>query len=77
MQKEYMLLGLRKINRIRVQKFIDLKNEFPNIQGFSVRNMRKIYEKYPSFEILQTLSAKLIVANEIKYSKNLYKLFDK
>ena len=41
---------------------IDLKNEFPNIQGFSVRNlrnMRKFYEEYPSIEILQTLSAKL------------------
>lgn len=32
---------------------IDLKNEFPNIQGFSVRNlrnMRKFYEEYPNIE---------------------------
>ena len=47
---------------------IDLKNEFPNIQGFSVRNlrnMRKFYEEYPSAEILQTLSAKLTWSHNI------------
>ena len=47
---------------------IDLKNEFPNIQGFSVRNlrnMRKFYEEYPSIEILQTLSAKLTWSHNI------------
>lgn len=47
---------------------IDLKNEFPTIQGFSVRNlrnMRKFYEEYPSIEILQTLSAKLTWSHNI------------
>ena len=47
---------------------IDLKNEFPNIQGFSVRNlrnMRKFYEEYPNIEILQTLSAKLTWSHNI------------
>lgn len=47
---------------------IDLKNEFPSIQGFSVRNlrnMRKFYEEYPSIEILQTLSAKLTWSHNI------------
>ena len=47
---------------------IDLKNEFPTIQGFSVRNlrnMRKFYEEYPRIEILQTLSAKLTWSHNI------------
>lgn len=47
---------------------IDLKNEFPTIQGFSVRNlrnMRKFYEEYPSIEILQTMSAKLTWSHNI------------
>lgn len=47
---------------------IDLKNEFPNIQGFSarnLRNMRKFYEEYPKSEILQTLSAKLTWSHNI------------
>ena len=47
---------------------VDLKNEFPTIQGFSVRNlrnMRKFYEEYPSIEILQTLSAKLTWSHNI------------
>lgn len=47
---------------------IDLKNEFPNIQGFSVRNlrnMRKFYEEYPDTVILQTLSAKLTWSHNI------------
>lgn len=41
---------------------IDLKTEFPVIQGFSsrnLRNMRNFYKEYPNVEILQTLSAKL------------------
>lgn len=41
---------------------IDLKTEFPKIQGFSsrnLRNMRNFYREYPNVEILQTLSAKL------------------
>lgn len=41
---------------------IDLKREFPDIQGFSsrnLRNMRNFYKEYPNIEILQTLSAKL------------------
>ena len=41
---------------------IDLKREFPDIQGFSsrnLRNMRNFYKEYPDMEILQTLSAKL------------------
>lgn len=41
---------------------IDLKTEFPEIQGFSsrnLRNMRNFYKEYPNVEILQTLSAKL------------------
>ena len=47
---------------------IDLKIEFPNIQGFSVRNlrnMRKFYEEYNDFEILQTLSAKLTWSHNV------------
>lgn len=47
---------------------IDLKNEFPNIQGFSVRNlrnMRKFYEEYTDLEILQTLSAKLTWSHNV------------
>ena len=41
---------------------MDLKREFPDIQGFSsrnLRNMRNFYKEYPDMEILQTLSAKL------------------
>ena len=47
---------------------IDLKSEFPNIQGFSarnLRNMRKFYDEYSNFEILQTLSAKLTWSHNI------------
>ena len=47
---------------------IDLKREFPNIQGFSVRNlrnMRKFYEEYHEIEILQTLSAKLTWSHNV------------
>ena len=36
---------------------IDLKTEFPEIQGFSsrnLRNMRNFYKEYPNEEILQT-----------------------
>ena len=47
---------------------IDLKNEFQNIQGFSVRNlrnMRKFYEEYPDTAILQTLSAKLTWSHNV------------
>ena len=47
---------------------IDLKREFPNIQGFSVRNlrnMRKFYEEYHEVEILQTLSAKLTWSHNV------------
>jgi len=47
---------------------IDLKCEFPNIQGFSVRNlrnMRKFYDEYSNFEILQTMSAKLTWSHNV------------
>ena len=47
---------------------VDLKSEFPNIQGFSarnLRNMRKLYDEYSDFEILQTLSAKLTWSHNI------------
>lgn len=40
----------------------DLKLEFPNITGFSVRNlkyMRKIAEEYPDFEFVQQLVAQI------------------
>ena len=62
---------------------IDLKLEFPNIQGFStrnLRNMRKYYEEYSEFEILQTLSAKLtwshnvLLINKVK-DKNIRKWY--
>lgn len=58
----YMYWNIGKIISENIQwgnKFvdnlsIDLKNEFPNIQGFSVRNlrnMRKFYEEYSDIEI--------------------------
>lgn len=72
----YMYWNIGKIISENIQwgnKFvdnlsIDLKNEFPNIQGFSVRNlrnMRKFYEEYSDIEILQTLSAKLTWSHNI------------
>lgn len=47
---------------------IDLKLEFPNIKGFSarnLRNMRNFYKEYTNFEIWQTLSAKLTWSHNI------------
>ena len=47
---------------------IDLKTEFPDIQGFSsrnLRNMRNFYKEYPNIEILQTLSAKIPWAHNV------------
>lgn len=41
---------------------IDLKLEFPNIKGFSIRNlkyMRKIAEEYPDFEFVQEVLAQI------------------
>jgi predicted nuclease of restriction endonuclease-like (RecB) superfamily len=41
---------------------IDLKMEFPNIQGFSVRNlkyMKKMAEEYPDFEFVQEVLAQI------------------
>jgi hypothetical protein len=41
---------------------IDLKLEFPNIKGFSVRNlknMRKFAEEYPDFEFVQSITAQI------------------
>lgn len=41
---------------------IDLKNEFPNIQGFSsrnLRNMRKFYDAYSDFEFVQSMTAQI------------------
>lgn len=41
---------------------IDLKLEFPNIKGFSIRNlkyMRKIAEEYPDFEFVQQVVAQI------------------
>ena len=41
---------------------IDLKLEFPNITGFSVRNlkyMRKLAEDYPNFEFVQEVLAQI------------------
>ncbi len=40
----------------------DIRLDFPNIKGFSVRNlkyMRKFAEEYPDFEFVQTLSAQI------------------
>lgn len=50
--------GTNIINRLSM----DLKNHFPELKGFSPRNlgyMKKMYEKYPDFVILQQLAAKL------------------
>ena len=41
---------------------IDLKTEFPNMQGFSIRNlkyMRKLFEEYPNFEFVQEVLAQI------------------
>ena len=41
---------------------LDLKMEFPEIKGFSVRNlkyMRKIAEEYPDFEFVQQVVAQI------------------
>ncbi len=41
---------------------VDLKLEFPNIKGFSIRNlkyMRKIAEEYPDFEFVQQVVAQI------------------
>ncbi|MDD3043820.1 MAG: DUF1016 N-terminal domain-containing protein, partial [Methanosarcinaceae archaeon] len=40
----------------------DIRSEFPDLKGFSVRNlwyMRKFAEDFPDAEIVQTLSAEL------------------
>ena len=55
-------------NRFIENLSIDLKTEFPNIQGFStrnLRNMRNFYKEYPSLEMLQTLSAKLTWSHNV------------
>lgn len=42
---------------------IDLKLEFPNIEGFSVRNlkyMKKLASEYPDFEFVQEVIAQII-----------------
>ena len=39
---------------------IDLKLEFPNINGFSIRNlknMKTFAEEYPDFEFVQSITA--------------------
>ncbi len=57
---------------------IDLKREFPDIQGFSsrnLRNMRNFYKEYPDMEILQTLSAKLPWSHDVLADQIKYKLF--
>jgi predicted nuclease of restriction endonuclease-like (RecB) superfamily len=41
---------------------IDLKLEFPNINGFSIRNlknMKKFAEEYPDFEFVQSVTAQI------------------
>ena len=41
---------------------IDLKLEFPNINGFSIRNlknMKKFAEEYPDFEFVQSITAQI------------------
>ena len=41
---------------------IDLKLEFPNVNGFSIRNlknMRKFAEEYPDFEFVQSVTAQI------------------
>ncbi len=41
---------------------IDLKLEFPNINGFSIRNlknMKKFAEEYPNFEFVQSVTAQI------------------
>lgn len=41
---------------------IDLKLEFPNINGFSIRNlknMKKFSEEYPNFEFVQSVTAQI------------------
>lgn len=46
----------------------DLRLEFPEMKGFSVRNlnyMRKLAEAYPDFEIVQTVSAQLSWSHHI------------
>ncbi len=64
----YMYWNIGKIILDNIEwgnKFIDnlsmdLKREFPQIQGFSsrnLRNMRNFYKEYPDMQILQTLSA--------------------
>ena len=56
---------------------MDLKMEFPEIKGFSVRNlkyMRKFAEEYPDFEFVQEVLAQIIFFDgtnkEEKYIKN-------
>ena len=49
-------------NKFITNLSIDLKMEFPNIQGFSERNlkyMRKIAEEYPDFEFVQEVLAQI------------------
>ena len=72
----YLYWNIGKIiseNIVWGNKFVDslstdLRMEFPNIQGFSVRNlrnMRKFYEEYPDLSILQTVSAKLTWSHNV------------
>ncbi len=47
---------------------VDLSQNFPDMRGFSVRNlknMRKFAEAYPDFQIVQTLSAQLSWSHHI------------
>jgi len=46
----------------------DIKADFPDITGFSVRNlkyMRKFAQEYPSFEFVQTVSAQITWSHNI------------
>ena len=50
---------------------IDLKTEFPEIQGFSsrnLRNMRNFYKEYPNEEILQTYIVECTITMTLLWS---------
>ena len=47
---------------------VDLKLEFPNIKGFSIRNlknMKKFATQYPNFEFVQKVSAQITWSDNI------------
>ena len=47
---------------------VDVKLEFPNVNGFSIRNlknMKKFAEEYPDFEFVQSVTAQITWTHKV------------